>query len=215
LDRGHQDKLTAFKQELRVISKTLQQQKAILLYAERIATAARPSEITAPIQPDPSPSSYLMPEEATYLEQRHSHSHERSRSIARERPSPVYYPGQSPAAYIARPGTPGSQIDPTDPSGIQGLLIQDSYALIERKMRLFEELRIRAEELEEEVCHAFILPLYQFTSSPIHSNHSLIPFNRTISESTTTKTAKIPQSMPSQSSQSFFYPSAPSPVSLG
>lgn len=153
LDRGHQDKLTAFKQELRVISTTLQQQRAILLYAERIATAARPSEVTIPVQPDPSPGSYLVPPVDTYLEQHHSSSFSRERSYS------GHHQRNAPTTHNARPGVPSSQIDPTDPSGVQGLLIQDSYALIERKMSLFEELKIRAEELEEEVWHAFLLPL--------------------------------------------------------
>ena len=44
--------------------------------------------------------------------------------------------------------TPGS-LDPIDPNGIQGLLVQDSYALIDRKIRDFEEMNQRADELEK------------------------------------------------------------------
>ena len=142
LDRGHQDKLTAFKQEIRVILKILQQQRAITCYADRIATASSPAEISIGTGHDPSPS-YLIPQDPSYAEQGY-HSHSRSRSYSRQQ-------GHRASPYVRRLQTPGSEIDPTDPSGIQGLLIQDSYALIDRKMRLFEELRIRAEELEEEV----------------------------------------------------------------
>ena len=134
-----------------MILKTLQQQRLILGYAERIATSTRPAEITIPVvqQEILQDSPYL---EVSRLEPRYS-SNSRSRSYSREQPT------YGPSPYIGRPQTPSSQIDPTDPSGIQGLLIQDSYALIERKLRLFEELKIRAEELEDEVGSLFTCAL--------------------------------------------------------
>ena len=74
----------------------------------------------------------------------------RSNKISLSRPE-VAYDHSAKMPYTGRAQTPGSQIDPTDPSGIHGLLIQDSYALIDRKMRLFQDLRDRATELEDEV----------------------------------------------------------------
>lgn len=133
-----------------MIWKALQQQRRILDYAERIATATRPAEITIPViqQEALHDSPYL---EVSRFEPEY-HSNSRSRSYSREQATAGHLRHHStPTPYIGRPQTPGSQIDPTDPSGIQGLLIQDSYALIDRKMRLFEELKIRAEELEDEV----------------------------------------------------------------
>ena len=148
MDRGHQDKLTAFKQEIRVILKTLQQQRLILIYAERIATACRSSESPVPTIHQEAAPSYLVTKDQPYIqvETRNQSSYGRARSsYGRDRERSISE--QRPSHYAGRSSTPGSQIDPTDPGGVQGLLIQDSYALIDRKMRLFEELRIRAEEL--------------------------------------------------------------------
>jgi hypothetical protein len=158
LDRGHKDNLTAFKQEIRVILKTLQQQRDILCYADRIVNASRPAEISARTGHDLAPP-HLIPQHPSYAE-RGYHSHSRLRSYSREQ-------GYRASPHVRRLQISGSEIDPTDPSGIQGLLTQDSYALIDRKMRLFEELGIRAEEIEEEVSTSVsVLPL---STSPIKS----------------------------------------------
>ena len=156
MDRGHQDKLTAFKQEIRVILATLQQQRLILIHAERVATVQKSPETSVPmIQQEAALSHWYTAQDPSYLpaERTYRYERERERSYPRDQ---IHRP--NPSAHLGR-SSPGSQIDPTDPSGVLGLLIQDSQVLVERKMRLFDELRIRAEELEEEVC-AQLLPYF-------------------------------------------------------
>jgi hypothetical protein len=140
------------------------QQRLILDYAQRLAATPGPSDNTRHVHYDPSPS-YLppAPRESSYLRpDPHYSSHSRSRSYSRDvtygrshtraeyYDDDPYISNPRPSAYqsISRPRTPGSQIDPIDPSSIQGLLIQDSYALIDRKMREFEEMTTHASELE-------------------------------------------------------------------
>jgi hypothetical protein len=99
---------------------------------------------------EPYTSSYLVPREPSYYDRRPTVSYER-------RPS-HYYGSPTPHEAVSPRPTPGSQIDPTDPSGIGGVLIQDSYALIDRKMREFYEMNNRASELEAWVCFALYVP---------------------------------------------------------
>lgn len=150
------------------------QQRMILNNTQRLATAPPPSENIRTSLNDPSPTflappaprgpSYLEPEPYYSSQYRsRSLSRSRSRSYSQEatygssRPRDDYYDEDthlslarrpSPYVSISWPPTSGSQIDPTDPSGIQGLLIQDSYALIDRKMRELEEMAVHASELE-------------------------------------------------------------------
>jgi hypothetical protein len=51
--------------------------------------------------------------------------------------------------------SPASQLSPTDPSGVQGLLTQDSQALVDKRLRDFREINDRASDLETWVRHAF------------------------------------------------------------
>jgi hypothetical protein len=46
-----------------------------------------------------------------------------------------------------------SQLSPTDPSGLQGLLNQDSQALVDKRLRDFREINDRASDLETWVRH--------------------------------------------------------------
>lgn len=43
---------------------------------------------------------------------------------------------------------PATQLSPTDPNGVRGLLIQDSLALVEKRIRDFKEMNDRASDLE-------------------------------------------------------------------
>jgi hypothetical protein len=51
--------------------------------------------------------------------------------------------------------SPASQLSPTDPSGVQGLLNQDSRALVDKRIRDFREINDRASDLETWVRHTF------------------------------------------------------------
>jgi hypothetical protein len=121
------------------------QQRLILDYIQGIYMMPRPPEITPSAQYERTPYRYVEPRSISQqVEPRYSSNTRRrepyisSYRVPRE---PLYYE-RRPSHYFGsltpqeaafpRP-TPGSQIDPTDPSGIRGVLIQDSYALIDRK----------------------------------------------------------------------------------
>jgi len=54
--------------------------------------------------------------------------------------------------------SPASQLSPTDPSGVQGLLNQDSQALVDKRIRDFREINDRASDLETWVrCDFYVL----------------------------------------------------------
>jgi hypothetical protein len=106
---------------------------------------------------------------STYVTPRRSHGSSYSRADATAGSSylsqdrrPAYYGSYDRDAHqtstshyrsVARPIIDGPRapgwLDPIDPNGIQGLLVQDSYALIDRKIRDFEEMNQRADELEK------------------------------------------------------------------
>jgi len=94
-------------------------------------------------------SSYLAPDRRTAL-----YSHQRSRSESRpHEPEYTSYGRTSYARGTFRPPDRPqiydvSKLDPTDPRGVQGLFIQESQAVIDRKIRAFKEMNIRASELE-------------------------------------------------------------------
>jgi hypothetical protein len=121
------------KQEISVISETLFHQQRVLSLAQvgfgysRVATQA-----------DFEP-----------------HSHELT-THSRSRP-PAYYGSREPqyksAAYVDNDPLPrlmhtndaaGPNIDP---SGVQGLLLQDGLAVVEKRIREFREMRDRASDL--------------------------------------------------------------------
>jgi hypothetical protein len=43
---------------------------------------------------------------------------------------------------------PVTQLSPTDPNGVQGLLVQDSLASVDKRIRDFKEMKYRASDLE-------------------------------------------------------------------
>lgn len=102
---------------------------------------------------------------------------------------------------------PASQLSPTDPNGIQGLFIQDSLALLEKRIRDFKEMNDRASDLEIWVSSPITVPAVLDELSLTSG------ISRISKRSTPTKTAKKPPSSPSPLSPSFSSPSAPSPVS--
>jgi hypothetical protein len=51
--------------------------------------------------------------------------------------------------------SPTSQLSPTDPNGVQGLLNLESRALVDKRLRDFREINDRASDLETWVRHAF------------------------------------------------------------
>ncbi|CZR54996.1 uncharacterized protein PAC_04881 [Phialocephala subalpina] len=147
LDRGHQDKITSFKQEIIVILDNLMHQSRILTYpklltqpTERRAIRGGPpaapycaNELPRPSQIERSSyrehgSSYAAPPEVSYV----SRTRESNRSD--------YDPERARSDYVDRPDRlttvesshlAGSHLDPTDPSGVQGLLIQETQSMFD------------------------------------------------------------------------------------
>jgi hypothetical protein len=197
LDRGHQDKITCFKQEVDVILDNLLRQSHILTYPELLTGSGErqgkgppPPRPTYSPRPGPPPpyyevtprtdrssyrdrgtshrdqgSSYAGPQEASYVSQRERESGrseyfddrrtreydvptvERSRSEYVERTRTEIEPAERITIVESRQ-IAGSQLDPTDPNGVQGLLIRDAQALVDRKIRAFQDMQSRASELE-------------------------------------------------------------------
>jgi len=165
LNRRHQDTIAFFKNEVSVILETLGQQQRLLNSSQTLDRDHYATEHNPAIQRSRSRSrsyafgsahanygsSYLAPEEPSA-----SHSRYRSRSTSRPRSyypdmDPVYYSGPSHLRSSDDPGYSfeGPKLDPTDPRGVQGLLTQDSQAVTDRKIRAFQEMNIRASELEK------------------------------------------------------------------
>lgn len=160
--------MSCFKQETSVILETLDQQRQIIDFAQEIT--GQPTVLATRHR---SASTYIVP--------RRSHGSSYSRAdatagssyLSQERRPAAYYssydrdahqPSTSHYRSVARPiidtaRAPGA-LDPMDPNGIQGLLVQDSYALIDRKIRDFEEMNQRADELEK---------LVRFHSGDLHA----------------------------------------------
>lgn len=176
-DRGYQDKITYFQQEISVILDNLHRQNRVLA-AIQAFEGYRPWEVREALADLPSRThttsrhqqshsrpvyyshggQYLVPDRSPYVERMHREEDELDIRISR---APIinnqiseYYEDPLPARTStlgSRPRTPGQQLDPTDPNGVEGLLIQDSRALIDKKTREFEEMAIRATELGTEV----------------------------------------------------------------
>jgi len=208
LDRGHQDKITRFKQEMVVIAENLSLQSRILSRiqlqsgaggkmsyqrdlprlgpsaAEPITTIYQTRRLDAkddgydlngryPALPrsmdlrtpqinrayQPYGASYLKPERA--VPQSNPFARDQIyENFYGEAPPPAYTPDAYNQRYMPEGSRAlGSQIDPTDPSGIQEMFILESQAILSRKFRGFIELYDRASELEIWVCGLVLLIL--------------------------------------------------------
>jgi len=175
LDRGHQDKLTCFTQETLEILDNLGRQKDILdgiqvtegyrtwevkrlaedqidihpKLTSRSRSHARPVYYTqGPSKPEPR-SSYFRP--AAYYDRNYDNTRNDKMMIINNCENDYENPALARTSQISNPRMSSSQLDPIDPSGVQGLLIQNSRAVIEKKIREFEEMNTRATELGIEV----------------------------------------------------------------
>lgn len=169
LDRGHQDKLTRFKQEVFVIDQTLRQQRRIVDSSQLTDYSAHrsiPLE-THKMSFNSRERSNIHRTSPRTIQPVNEHGYSRSRSYKRD----AYYDEYDDddnflqpivIENIGPPRAPGSQLDPTDPSGVKDILVGDSLALIDRKMREFQEMNERASELETWVCLAWSSLLHAF-----------------------------------------------------
>ena len=142
LDRGHQDRIVSYNQEITVIKETLAQQQNVLSQAQfgwglsRIVTRTDPESQDA---------------------------------IGQFRSRPAYHGSREPsnrnAAYredddlrprVAQAPTGN---DPQNQSidGVQGLLLQDGLVFVEKRIREFGEMQDRASDLGEWVPASFVL----------------------------------------------------------
>lgn len=145
VDRKHQDRIALFQQELYVISDTLNQQRRMLMLASPSTNYrnntpyARPNLVGLPYDDDFSRSKTVdvrrmypqpAPRGATDI---HEPFHQR-------------YDPHNVEAYdvpivLANPAlSPTSQLAPTHPNGVLGILIYDSLSLVDHKLRDVKEM---------------------------------------------------------------------------
>jgi hypothetical protein len=134
LDRGHQDKVTLLKQEISVIRGTLMQQRRIIDSSQPPgqghSSVQRKYEYEdAPYQPSRFPAEAVI-----------NHYDPKSYVSARYNDDPFMADDELQS--------PASQLSPTDPFGVQGLLALDGTLLIDKRMRDFKEMNDRASDLE-------------------------------------------------------------------
>ncbi|KAH6668177.1 hypothetical protein B0J14DRAFT_600005 [Halenospora varia] len=163
LDRGHQDRISCFKQEISVILETLEQQRSIIQVSQPSYATQTAQEFR--IRPTNPESQYRARSHVNIEDEYGSHY---SRADATAGSSnvggygrvPVYRASErhqanaaniysrTPQPFAGAFQTYSSQLDPLDQNGIQNILQQDSQALIDSKIRDFREMNIRASELE-------------------------------------------------------------------
>ncbi|KAH8654579.1 hypothetical protein BGZ60DRAFT_532947 [Tricladium varicosporioides] len=164
LDRGHQDRISCFKQEISVILETLEQQRSIIQVAQPSLTFHETRQ-EFKIRPTNLVSQYRTKPHIN-LDDEHGSHYSRadatagSSNIGPYGRTPLYRASERyqtnsakihsrvPETFAGTFQTYNSQLDPLDQSGIQTLLQQDSQALIDSKIRDFREMSIRASELE-------------------------------------------------------------------
>jgi hypothetical protein len=153
------------QQEISVISETLEQQQKVLCQSTSQVTHLRLQR---------SRNDYSTPRI--------------SRSTGLRNQETVYYERDVVDADYSRHSPLDNQMPGLDPGGVQGLLAQDAIALIESRIKSFNEMNDQASDLAEWVC---------LLVSP---NLRHIDDFRISDESTLIKTVKKPRSTRSQSS---------------
>ena len=159
MDRCHQDRIVSLKQEISVISETLALQRKVLSLAQPGVGVSR---VVARGDIEPR-----------------ERSRSRSRRIAAYN-GDEYLPvlatttggsylqaaagspySEAPAGGTYLQASPGNDLQPPtiDPSGVQGLLVQDSLALVDKRIREFREMRDRASDLGDWVISYMISQL--------------------------------------------------------
>lgn len=156
-DRGHQDKISCLKEEIAVILDNLILQGRIVtdpqLFNQPVETRSSPIVVRQTLAADYEIAPMSFHSHAS------SHHHYSSSQVGPLQGT--VYPSRYRSSYrnedAGRPTNvaqheksrpPGTQIDPTDPDGVQGLLIQETQALVDRKIRGFQQMLDRASELE-------------------------------------------------------------------
>ena len=180
LDRAHQEKLILFKQEISVITETLEKQSKIL-YA--IPTSNRSQQPLRTVADRRRSSTYDRDYGRDYdREYDHDYyrgyernlstqNHHRVSSSSRVEPEKysrydgVYYSSPHFREEIVTRESPTqssqSQLSPTDAGGYRALLAQDCAELIDKRIRDFRGMNEKALDLERWVT-------YSITSSPAH-----------------------------------------------
>lgn len=136
LNRGHQDKLTRFKNEVDIISRTLRLQRRNVL-SSQLADCLDPRGIRSETQ------RFDSVREKPYY--RNSAEAVMDNVYHVERPITIEMDDGPPQAL-------GSLLDPTNISGVKEILLKNNLALIDRRLSEFQEMSMLALELEAWVC---------------------------------------------------------------
>lgn len=158
LDRGHQDRIALFQQELDVASETLEQQKHLLLLASPSSNSKNTLPSGRPIGPLAVPYNDdhygAGPIRSRPPQYRSGYEYDDGVGASKEKAIKVDYIQQHaiesydvPVIVPNAPGNPSSQLQPTHPSGVLGILIYDSLNLVDHKMRDLKEMNEWLEHL--------------------------------------------------------------------
>lgn len=137
-----------FKQEISVIRETLQQQQRVLVSLGRYSPGFSASDA----KEDGDGVRRLVEDYYRRHEPRslrHIYSHHRGGRAESDEEAPY---ARDRGHHITQINeirkSPTSELSPTDPNGLQGLLILDSLALLEKRIREFKELNDQVSDLE-------------------------------------------------------------------
>ena len=166
LDRAHQDKITLLKQEMSVITETLEKQREIF------ATIMVFNRAQSSLQKIDGGHGRLASYGPHYDRTRSTREPQHSRLKSRVHPeyASKYDGGFQPQVaediiYVEdRSQTPQSKLSATDPGGYRDLLVQDCFDLIDKRMRDFGEMNGKATDLE-----TWVSPLHLFLGCCLRS----------------------------------------------
>ena len=181
LDRAHQDKITLLKQEMSVITETLQKQREIFATIMVSSRTRNHGKL----------ASYERNYDHTRSTREPQHLYSKSRVDPGYNAQYEYDAGHNASPHMAEDPiyvedptrNPRSQLSPTDPGGYRDLLVQDCFDLIHKRMRDFDEMNGKATDLETWVSPLHLFFLYSLVLMHFH-------MARTSKRSTPTETVK-------------------------
>ncbi len=169
LDRGHQDRIALFQQEVEVASETLQQQKRILMLASPSANSKTSNQYGRAIGPlgiaynedlayagqanrgrAPNPygmSSGLHDYDMAGLGEEVKYKPDKALKGDYTQQHYADFGPDIPVIVSNSQSNPGSQLQPTHPSGVLGILIYDSLSIVDHKLRDLKEMNEWLEHL--------------------------------------------------------------------
>lgn len=154
LDRGHQDRIALFQQEVEICAETLEQQKTILMFASPSANRKNTHANGRPVNAlgvafndgDPHYGVSAPKRPKTVPDYRTDYDglagNAWDTKAGRDHPEAYDVP-----VVVTNAMNPSSQLVPTHPSGVLGILIYDSLQLVDHKLRDLKEMNDWLEHL--------------------------------------------------------------------